>query len=109
MIPTDVRIKENELYQEVELFIGNTKVGEAEIEVTKRMLSRFVIYEPYQNKGYGTRILNELMQMYMLTNLWVEADNDRAIHVYEKFGFKKTKPTMYLMEVNADESDNCMD
>lgn len=102
MIPTDVRIKENELYQEVELFIGNTKVGEAEIEVTKRMLSRFVIYEPYQNKGYGTRILNELMRMYMLTNLWVEADNDRAIHLYEKFGFKKTKPTMYLMEVNAD-------
>ena len=38
MIPTDVRIKENELYQEVELFIGNTKVGEAEIEITKRML-----------------------------------------------------------------------
>jgi ribosomal protein S18 acetylase RimI-like enzyme len=101
-----VRIKENELYQEVELFIGNTKVGEAEIEVTKRMLSRFVIYEPYQNKGYGTRILNELMRMYMLTNLWVEADNDRAIHLYEKFGFKKTKPTMYLMEVNADEDSN---
>lgn len=103
MIPTDVRIKENELYQEVELFIGDTKVGEAEIEVTKRMLSRFVIYDPFQNKGYGTRILNELMQMYMLTNLWVEADNDRAIHLYEKFGLKKTKPTMYLMEVNADE------
>ena len=106
MIPTDVRIKENELYQEVELFIGDTKVGEAEIEVTKRMLSRFVIYEPYQNKGYGTRILNELIQMYMLTNLWVETDNDRAIHLYEKFGFKKTKPTMYLMEVNANDNTN---
>jgi RimJ/RimL family protein N-acetyltransferase len=106
MIPTDVRIKENELYQEVELFIGDTKVGEAEIEVTKRMLSRFVIYEPYQNKGYGTRILNELMRMYMLTNLWVEADNDRAIHVYEKFGFKKVEPTMYKMEVNADEDSD---
>ena len=103
MTVTDVSIKENELYQEVELFIGNIKVGEAEIEVTKRMLSRFVIYEPYQNKGYGTRILKELMRMYMLTNLWVNADNDRAIHVYEKFGFKKTKPTMYLMEVNNDE------
>ena len=101
MIATDVRVNENELYQEVELFIGDTKVGEAEIEVTKRMLSRFVIYEPYQNKGYGTRILNELIQMYTLTNLWVEANNDRAIHLYEKFGFKKTKPTMYKMEVNA--------
>jgi GNAT superfamily N-acetyltransferase len=103
MIRTDVRIKENELYQEVELFIGNTKVGEAEIEITKHMLSRFVIYEPYQNKGYGTRILNELIQMYILTNLWVEADNDKAIHVYEKFGFEKAEPTMYKMEVNADE------
>ena len=106
MIPTDVRINENELYQEVELFIGDTKVGEAEIEVTKRMLSRFVIYEPYQNKGYGTRILNELMRMYMLTNLWVEADNDRAIHVYEKFGFEKVEPTMYKMEVNANEDND---
>lgn len=106
MTVTDVRIKENELYQEVELFIGNTKVGEAEIEITKHMLSRFVIYEPYQNKGYGTRILNELIQMYMLTNLWVNADNDRAIHVYEKFNFKKIKPTMYLMEVNADEDSD---
>ena len=106
MIPTDVRINENELYQEVELFIGDTKVGEAEIEVTKRMLSRFVIYEPYQNKGYGTRILNELMRMYMLTNLWVNADNDRAIHLYEKFGFKIIKPTMYLMEVNANDGDS---
>lgn len=106
MIPTDVRIKENELYQEVELFIGNIKVGEAEIEVNKHMLSRFVIYEPYQNKGCGTQILNELIQKYMLTNLWVEADNDRAIHVYEKFGFEKVEPTMYKMEVNADEDSD---
>lgn len=102
MIPTDVRIKEKELYQEIDLYIGNTKVGEAEIEINGHMLSRFVIYEPYQNKGYGTRILNDLIQKYLLTNLWVNADNERAIHVYEKFDFKKVEPTMYKMEVNAD-------
>jgi ribosomal protein S18 acetylase RimI-like enzyme len=42
--------------------------------------------------------------MYILTNLWVEADNDKAIHVYEKFGFEKAEPTMYKMEVKADEN-----
>jgi GNAT superfamily N-acetyltransferase len=99
----EVRIKENELYQEVELFIGNTKVGEAEIDVKGHMLSRFVIYEGYQNKGYGTRILNEIIQKYMITCLWVEATNERAIHVYEKFGLKIVKPTMYLMEVKKND------
>ena len=69
MIPTDVRIKENELYQEVELFIGNIKVGEAEVEVTKHMLSRFVIYEPYQNKGYGTAITEAIKALEQISHL----------------------------------------
>lgn len=99
MIPTDVRIKEKELYQEIDLYIGNNKVGEAEVDVNGHSLTRFKIYDQYQNKGYGTRILKELIQKYMITNLWVEADNERAIHVYEKFDFEKVKPTMYEMRV----------
>lgn len=90
--------KKNEMYRELELFVGNTKIGEAEIDIDGKMLSRLSIYEPYQNKGYGTEIVQMLCRDYGLTCLWVNADNDRAIHVYEKCGFKKIKPTMYLME-----------
>lgn len=95
----DITVKENELYQELELFVDDTKVGEAEVEIKGGMLARFVIYEPYQNKGYGTKLLYNLIQKYDIDNLWVNADNARAIHLYEKFGFVKTEPTMYKMEL----------
>lgn len=89
--------KENELYQEIELFDGDTKIGEAEVDVVGKMLSRINIYEPYQNRGYGTAVVRELTEKYGLNVLWVNADNDRAIHVYEKCGYKKAEPTMYKM------------
>ena len=46
----------NELYREIELFANGVKIGEAEVEVKGGMLSRLFIYEPYQNKGYGTKV-----------------------------------------------------
>lgn len=93
-----IEIKENELYQEIGLYINGSKVGEAEVEIKSKMLSRLAIYEPYQNKGYGQQIIKLLMDKYDCRNLWVNTENDRAIHVYEKMGFKKVRPTMYLME-----------
>ena len=90
--------KENELYREIEIFLGDIKVGEAEVDLKNKMLSRLSIYEPYQNKQIGTQVVTDLTKEYGLTNLWVNADNERAIHVYEKCGYKKVKPTMYLME-----------
>ena len=98
-----IEIKENELYQEIELYSGLTKIGEAEIDLKGKMLSRLVIYEPYQDKGYGTEIVKILRDRYGCDCLWVNADNDRAIHVYEKCGFEKAKPTMYLMEFKEGE------
>ena len=98
-----IEIKENELYQEIELFYGHQKIGEAEVDIKGKMLSRLVIYEPYQNKGYGTEIVKTLKDRYGCNCLWVNADNDRAIHVYEKCGFRKINPTMYLMELQEGE------
>ena len=92
-----ISIKENELYQEIELFRGETKIGEAEVDLKNSMLAKLVIYEPYQNQGYGTEVVRMLIDKYKLTNLWVKADNKHAIHVYEKCGFKINKPTMYEM------------
>lgn len=93
-----ITYKKNELYQEIELFNGDTKIGEAEVDINGKMLSRLKIYEPYQDKGYGTEVVRALVDEYELDCLWVNADNNKAIHVYEKCGFKKTKPTMCLME-----------
>jgi len=97
-------LKENELYQEIELFRGETKIGEAEVDIKNRMLARLSIFEPYQNQGFGTEIIRMLIEKYDLKNLWVNADNSRAIHVYEKCGFKINKPTMY--EMIKDTGDN---
>jgi len=94
---TNISIKENELYQEIELFCGETKIGEAEIDLKNDMLAKLIIYKPYQNQGYGTEIVKMLTEKYDLNNLWVRADNKRAIHVYEKCGFEISKPTMYEM------------
>lgn len=93
-----IEIKENELYQEIEIFIDGEKVGEAEVEIKAKMLSRLSIFPPFQDKGYGTKIVQMLNEKYGCNCLWVNADNDRAIKVYEKNGYKKVQPTMYLME-----------
>lgn len=94
----ELRYKENETYKELELYHGDTKIGEAEVDIAGKMLTRITIYEPYQNKGFGTEVLKMLCRDYGCKCLWVRADNERAIHVYEKCGFKKVKPTTYLME-----------
>lgn len=91
-------LKENELYQEIELFIDNKKIGEAEIEVKGKMLSKLSIFPPYQNKGYGTKIVDMLNKKYGCEVLWVNADNKKAIHIYQKNGYVISEPTMYLMK-----------
>ena len=64
------------------------------------MLSRLSIFPPYQNKGYGTEIVKILNDKYGCNCLWVNSDNNKAIHIYEKNGYKITKPTMYIMQKN---------
>ena len=93
-----ISFKENELYQEIELFVDGEKIGEAEVEIKGKMLSRLSIFPPYQNKGYGTQIVDMLNRKYGCEVLWVNADNERAIRTYKKNGYVKSEPTMYLMK-----------
>jgi len=95
-----IDIKENELYQELSIFVDGIKIGEAEVDINGKMISRLSIYEPYQNKGYGTKIVQMLTDKYGCECLWVNADNCKAIHVYEKCGYEIHRPTMFLMETN---------
>lgn len=90
--------EQNELYQEIKIMMDGVQIGEAEIELNDKMLARFVIFEPYQNKGYGKQVIKMFIEKYGINKLWVRTDNERAIHVYESCGFKITKPTMYMME-----------
>ena len=92
-----IEFKENELYLEIEICVDDEKIGEAEIELNGKMLSRHSIFPPYQNKGYGTEIVKMLNEKYGCNVLWVNADNKRAIHTYEKNGYTIKEPTMYLM------------
>ena len=100
-----IDIKENEIYQEIELFVDGKKIGEAEIEIKEKMLSRLSIFPPYQDKGYGTQIVNILNEKYGCELLWVNADNKRAIHTYEKNGYEIAEPTMFLMRRKAGVTD----
>ena len=93
----ELSIKEADLYQEIELFVEDTKVGEAEVNLKTKMLSRFDIYPPYQGNGYGTQAVGILNAKYGCDCLWVRKDNEKAIHVYEKNGYKINEPTMYMM------------
>lgn len=93
-----ISLKEKELYQEIELFVDDEKIGEVEIEIKGKMLSRLSIFPPYQNKGYGTEAVRLLSEKYGCEVLWVNADNKKAIHTYEKNGYVVAEPTMFLMK-----------
>lgn len=91
-------LEEKEHYIEIDIKLSDgTLIGTAEIEPNEKMLERFVIFDPYQNKGYGQQVLSDLIDTYGIKKLWVRSDNERAIHIYKKAGFIKTKETMFEM------------
>jgi len=96
-------LKEKEHFIEIDIQLSDgTLLGTAEIEPNEKMLERFVIFEPYQDKGYGQKALSALIAVYGVKKLWVRSDNEKAIHIYEKFGFKTIRETMYEM-IRGDE------
>jgi putative acetyltransferase len=54
-----------------------------------------MIHKDYQNKGVGTALMQAIIDiadnwlMLIRVELAVFEDNERAIHLYEKFGFEK--------------------
>lgn len=76
-----MQIEKTETFVEHDIIVDGTKVGTVELCHERHEISRLVIFEPYQNKGYGTEVVKELVaQGYK--SLWVRSDNPRAIHVY---------------------------
>lgn len=92
-----LKIEQTEIFIENDIVIDDVKVGNVELCPERKEISRLVIYEPYQNKGYGTEVIKTLVnQGYK--SLWVRSDNERAIHVYEKCGFVKGETHMFEMK-----------
>jgi RimJ/RimL family protein N-acetyltransferase len=91
-----MQIKKTETFVENDIWVDGIKIGTVELCPERNEITRLIIFEPYQNKGYGTQVVKELVaQGYK--HLWVRADNERAIHVYEKCGFKKREPKCFEM------------
>ena len=97
-------IEKTETFIECDIIIDDIKVGTVELCPERKEISRLNIFEPYQNKGYGTQVVQELMQRGY-KSLWVRSDNERAIHVYEKCGFKKGETQMFEMIADKTESE----
>ena len=98
-----MEIKKTDTFIENDIIVDGVIVGRVELCPERHEISRLEIFEPYQNKGYGTKVVETLMQSGY-KSLWVRSDNERAIHVYEKCGFKRGKTTMYEMEVSDESS-----
>lgn len=92
--PTDVFI-------ENDIWFDGVKIGEVELCPGKQEISRLAIFEPYQNKGYGSAVVEKLVKEGY-KSLWVRSDNKKAIRVYEKNGFKMTEAKMYEMRFDKD-------
>ena len=98
-----ISINKTDTFIEHDIVVDGVTIGSVEIEPDKRELSRLVIFEPYQNKGFGTDVVKEMISRYNIRSLWVRSDNERAIHVYEKCGFVKSGETMYEMTLNTED------
>lgn len=98
-------IEKTETYIEHDITVDGTKIGTVELCQERQEISRLVIFEPYQNKGYGTQVVKELVQNGY-KSLWVRSDNPRAIHVYEKCGFKRGETKMFEMRAEVEDEES---
>lgn len=89
-------IEKTETFIEYDIISNNIKIGTVELCPERKEIARLVIFEPYQNKGHGTEVVKELIKQGY-TNLWARSDNPRAIHVYEKCGFRRNGECMFEM------------
>ena len=99
-----MKIEKTETFVEYNIIVSGTNIGTVELCPERNEISRLVIFEPYQNKGYGTEVVKKLMaQGYK--SLWVRSDNPRAIHVYKKCGFVKGETHMFEMQVESEDKE----
>ena len=91
-----IEIKSKCTFIDHDIIQDNVIIGHIRLCPEEHEIVSLHIWEPYQNKGYGTQIIQMLIQQGY-TKLYVSSDNQRAIHVYEKCGFIKGEESMFEM------------
>ena len=80
----------------------NNVIGYCCIDPIEHKLYNFHIYPQYQNKGYAIEALSILINKYDINSLDVYSDNEKAIHIYEKFGFKINNNDTQLLNMKRE-------
>ena len=85
---------ESRLIMEDETIIGFVFYGKW--DENRYLLCRYVIDVDFQGQGYGQKalpiVIEHMRQQYGCRDIYLtlEKENERAIHIYEKFGFSAT-------------------
>ena len=94
-------------------YLDNTKIADISISAVdsnKAFLYNFEVKKSYRGKGYGSAILKYVLSHYKVNELTVAKDNEGAIKLYKRFGFKsgitfkEGGRTMLDMKINLNES-----
>ena len=91
-----MELNKTDTFIEHDIIVDGVNIGTVELCPERNEISRLVIFEPYQNKGYGTEVVKTLVEQGY-KSLWVRSDNPRAIHVYKKCGFVEGEKVMLEM------------
>ena len=64
-------------------------------------ISDFFLKDEYQDQGFGTKVLKKLVNQYNHLTLYVFKNNEKAVHLYQKFNFKviENNTSTYRMEM----------
>lgn len=94
----------------------NEVVGHAAYTPVTAERPDFVVFiaPDYQNRGIGTALLYHVVQNTAIEGFrgvesYVDRDNESAIHVYEKCGFREVDRDPLLVKMRLDHSDSTLD
>ena len=85
--------------------VGNASLSRMPRRMKHRGDFSVSVLKEYWNKGIGSQLLHEIIQFakensFEVIDLQVRSDNLSAVHLYEKFGFKKigTHPAFFKID-----------
>lgn len=85
--------------------IGNASLNRLPRRMKHRGDFSVAVIKEYWNKGIGSRLLRKMIELAKensieIIDLQVRSDNSRAIHLYEKYGFRRigTHPAFFKID-----------